>query len=192
LYYFTYMSSNAIPPFTVDGLLPHDIEATVDEVAGSFLVTGQGIDVPDWDAEWRLQLIRNAGIVARRFRQAGQVEEFWADGSFVERVARPRDIDAYYVLPREQLADFGSFRARLNALEGEDIWTWNPRDRRQFPETRDAKPPFWGRYHVEPYRQSSEESGIVGSHDAPLTFAEAFRQQRGTYKRKGIIRLRVS
>jgi hypothetical protein len=171
------------------GVLPHDIEATIEEIAQSFLVTGEGLDLPHWDSEWRLRLLQNAAVVAQRFRQAGRVEEFWIDGSFVERVTRPSDIDAYYVLPRDQLADFVGFRARLNALEGQDIWTWNPKDKRRFPETRDAKPPFWGKYHVEVYRQSDADCGIKGPTGNSLTFAEAFRQQRGTYARKGIIRL---
>jgi hypothetical protein len=185
------VSNYSILHFTEEGLLPQDIEVTLEELTSSFLVTGAGVELADWDADWRLHLAQNAGIVARRFRQAGGVDEFWLDGSFVERVARPGDIDAYYVLPREQLANMSAFRARLNALEGENIWTWNPRDRRRFPETRDAKPPFWGKYHVEVYRQSPEECGIIGPHGEQLSFADAFRQQRGTYKRKGIVRLRT-
>ena len=72
--------------------------------------------------------------------------EFWIDGSFVESVDHPQDIDAYFTL----------------------------RDPREWLTLPDLGRP----------------SGIFDRDGNSMTFAEAFRQQRSTFRRKGIIRLR--
>lgn len=177
-----------IPPFNDNGVLPCDSEATPEELHQSHLVTGEGLGSAHWDAAWRAELTVRITQVFDLFSRAGGVVEFWIDGSFVESIDHPQDIDAYFTLrdPREWL----TLPDRLNKLEGADIWTWNPSDRRLFPGSLIPKPPFWDRYHVDIYPDLGRPSGIFDRDGNPMTFAEAFRQQRSTFRRKGIIRLR--
>lgn len=176
-----------IPPFDENGVLPRDAVVTPQELLGSHLVTGEGVDDPGWDAGWRRELAMRVEHVFGLFRRAGGIDEFWIDGSFVEMVGRPGDIDAYFTLedPREWL----TLPGRLNALEGEELWTWDPAVRRIYPGSILPKPPFWGRYRVDVYPDLGRPSGIFDYDGAPLTFAQAFRQQRDTFARKGIVRL---
>ena len=154
----------------------------------SHLVTGDGVGSATWDAAWRAELVDRVTQVFDLFSGAGGVVEFWIDGSFVEAVDHPDDIDAYFTLqdPREWL----TLPDRLNKLEGEEIWTWDPSKRRKYSGSLYPKPPFWGRYRVDVYPDLGRPSGVFDSNGNPLTFAEAFRQQRLTYRRKGIVRLR--
>ena len=64
------------------------------------------------------------------------------------------------------------------------------RQRGMYPGSIHPKPPFWGRYRVDIYPDLGRPSGIFDANASPMTFAEAFRQQRVTYRRKGIVRLR--
>lgn len=177
-----------IPPFDADGVLPHDSVATPEELRLSHLVTGEGVASADWDAVWRGELVDRVARVFELFSRAGGVTEFWLDGSFVEDVDRPGDIDVYFTLqdPREWL----TLPDRLNALEGEEIWTWDTAKRRTYPGSVHPKPPFWGRYRVDIYPELGRPCGIFDANGDPMTFAEAFRQQRNTHRQKGIVRLR--
>jgi hypothetical protein len=177
-----------LPPFDESGVLPQDSEATLDELRQSHLVTGRGVGSEHWDSSWRAELVVRVGVVFDLFSRAGGLVEFWIDGSFVEAVDHPQDIDAFFTLddPREWL----TLPDRLNQLEGSDIWTWRESDRRMFPGSVIPKPPFWGKYRVDIYPELSRPSGIFDEHGNPLTFSGAFRQQRQTYRRKGIVRLR--
>lgn len=160
----------------------------MDELRASLLVTGDGVDSDTWDAAWRGELVTQLEHVFDLFTRVGGVDEFWIDGSFVERVDHPGDIDAYFTLddPLEWL----TLPDRLNANEGQRIWTWADSDRRRYPGALHPKPPFWGRYHVDIYPDLGRPSGIFDAAGNPLTFGEAFRQQRRTYHPKGIVRLR--
>lgn len=150
-------------------------------------MTGESVGSPTWNAEWRGELVERVIQVFDLFNRAGGVEEFWLDGSFVEAIDRPNDVDVYFTLhdPREWL----TLPGRLNDLEGDAIWTWDPARRRRYPGSTRPKPPFWGRYRVDIYPDLGRPSGIFDADGNPLTFAEAFRQQRGTNRRKGIVRL---
>jgi len=177
-----------IPSFDEDGLLPHDSEATPEELRISHLVTGEGVGSPTWDTVWRGELVDRVVRVFELFSRAGGLTEFWLDGSFVEAVDRPGDIDVYFTLqtPREWL----TLPDRLKALEGKDIWSWAPARRRTFPGSIHPEPPFWGRYYVDIYPDLGRGSGIFDEAGNPMTFPEAFRKQRITYRQKGIVRLR--
>ena len=99
------------------------------------------------------------------FTCVGGVDEFWIDGSFVGDVDRPADIDVFFTLhdPRDWLTLAG----RLNALEGEELWTWNPARRRVCPGSIHLKPPFWGRYRVDIFPDFGRPSGIFGADGNP-------------------------
>jgi hypothetical protein len=178
-----------IPLFNADGLLPSDADATLAELAASILVHGPSGAGPGWDQKWREQLVANLNVVAGRFWATGMVQELWIDGSFVERCDAPGDVDGYFVLhsPRDWAS--GAFQARLNALEGQALWDWDPSRRVLFPGSSVPKPPFWGRYRVELFPEFGRAAGIPGPAGQNLTFAQGFRQQRGTFRSKGIVRL---
>lgn len=177
-----------IPSFDEDGLLPHDSEATLEELLQSHLVSGLGVDSEHWDSGWRAELVARVGVVYDLFLRAGGVVEFWIDGSFVEAVDHPQDIDAYFTLRVPQ--DWLTLPDRLNQLEGSNIWSWKDTDRRSFPGASIPKPPFWGKYRVDIYPELGRASGIFDAAGNSLTFSEAFRLQRITYRPKGIVRLR--
>jgi len=177
-----------IPDFDEDGLLPFDSVATPEELRQSHLVTGLGVGSAAWDSAWRGELVDKVTLVYDLFMRAGGVDEFWIDGSFVENVDHPGDIDVYFTM--QDGRDFLAFPGIVNALEGEDIWSWDPGRRRLYPGSTIAKPPFWGRYRVDIYPDLGRQCGIFDSDGNPLTFPEAFRQQRSTFRQKGIVRLR--
>ena len=82
--------------FTENGLLPPgDNSMTFEEPRSSLLVVGPSADVePDWDTDWRLQLVNQAEILADQLFQAS-ITEIFLNGSFVEQKAHPNDIDGY-------------------------------------------------------------------------------------------------
>ena len=176
-----------IPRFTAYGVLPHDGVATLKELRLSHLVTGEGSGSVGWDAAWRGELVNRVGHVFELFMIAGGVTEFWLDGSFVEAVDRPGDVDAYFTLrdPREWL----TLPDRLNALDEGELWTWETATRRVHPGSIHPKPPFWGKYRVDIYPDLGRPSGIFDADGNALTFAQAFRQQRVTYSPRGIVHL---
>ena len=177
-----------IPPFNEHGLMPHDSVASPEELRLSHLVTGDGVESPNWDTVRRGKLVYHLTQVFDLFSIVGGITEFWLNGSFVEAVDRPGDIDVYFTLrdPRVWL----TLADRLNALEGEEIWTWDVAKRRMYPGSVTPKPPFWGRYSVDIYPDLGRQSGIFNENGDPMTFPEAFRQQRTTHRQKGIVRLR--
>ena len=78
--------------------MPSDSVATPDELRLSHLVTGDGVGSASWDAVWRGELVDSVERVFELFMAVGGVSEFWIDGSFVEAVDRPSDIDVYFTL----------------------------------------------------------------------------------------------
>ena len=177
-----------IPPFDEHGVMPRDSVATPEDLRLSHLVYGETVGSANWDSIWRAELVDRVARVFELFSSVGGVTEFWLDGSFVEAVDRPGDIDAYFTL--QHPSEWLTLADRLNALEGEEIWTWDVAKRRRYPGSVHPKPPFWGRYRVDIYPDFGRPSGIFDAGGNPLTFAEAFRQQRTTYRPKGIVRLR--
>jgi len=61
-----------LPNFTAEGLLPPgDHELTIGELRASYLVTGEGVDAPEWDSDRRAQLVDNVELFVRQLWQVG-------------------------------------------------------------------------------------------------------------------------
>lgn len=178
----------SLPPFAASGLLPPgEYELTIPELRRSFLVTGEGVDSPTWDAVWRARLVDNLEILAGQLQDSG-IENIYIDGSFVEEKDHPNDIDGYFDCPLE-LFTSGELERRLNALDPHKVWSWHPDQRRFHPDTGKGQLPMWHRYRVELYPHLGQSSGIRDRYGQPLLFPAAFRVRRSTYERKGIVRL---
>jgi hypothetical protein len=175
-----------IPRFNSEGLLPGDVQATIDQIVASHLVTGAGLRSRSWDREWRAELVENLRIVSDMFWKAG-AKEIVVDGSFLEMVDRPGDIDAYFTL--EDPFDLDGFEDRLNQMDGDPVWTWDRYRLRSFPDAKVPKLPFWGKYHIDIFPDLGQPCGIKDRAGRMLTFPQAFRQQRGTFRRKGVLLL---
>jgi len=172
-----------LPPFDSRGLLPvGDHILTFDELRHSHLVTGNG-NGPTWDTTWRSSLVDGCETLVRQLWQAG-VTTVVLDGSFVEDKDHPSDIDGYFDCDLLQLAQL---MQTLNALEGHGSWTWNAALRRLDAATGKQQLPMWHRYHTELYPNYQQQSGIVDRDGFPLLFPSAFRQQRATGERKGVL-----
>jgi uncharacterized protein DUF6932 len=178
---------NPIPPFNNHGLLPPgEYPATLEEVAASHLVHGGGQD--PWDARWRAKLVANLAVCVAVLWQAS-ITEIFVDGSFVEDKPRPGDIDGYFVCT---LMDYvnGDLHRRLNAADPNTNWTWKDTARYPHGSSTKAQLPMWHTYRVEFYpHYEFNYSGIMDEYGHPMPFPSAFRQQRGTRKQKGIIKL---
>ena len=175
-----------IPRFDREGLLPADTQATADQIAASHLVTGAGMRSRSWDRQWRSQLVENLRQVSEMFWRAG-AQEIVIDGSFVEMVDHPGDIDAYFTLANP--FDFDDFKDRINQMDSDPVWTWEPSRFQSFPDAKIPRPPFWGKYHIDIFPDWGQPCGITDRSGRMLTFPQAFRQQRGTFRRKGVILL---
>jgi hypothetical protein len=107
------------------------------------LVTGDGTGVPDWDSEWRGQLVDNLELFVRQIWRVG-VERVFVNGSFVTDKPPPGDIDAYFEC---DMADFPQLMVGLYLMEPPLPWDWERR--RVDPVTGLAKLTMWHRFHVE-------------------------------------------
>ena len=66
------LNMNKLPEFTDAGLLsPGDYELTLSVLEQSLLV---GESVGTWDASWRLDLVRNLGVLVRQLWSVGITE----------------------------------------------------------------------------------------------------------------------
>lgn len=84
-----------LPHFSDEGLLPRgDYPLTLDELRGSRLVTGEGVDSATWDVEWRRRLVGGLEVLVGHLWQVG-IDRIFVDGSFVEEKDHPNDIDGY-------------------------------------------------------------------------------------------------
>ena len=171
---------SSLPAFTPDGLLPAgDYPLSLAELEDSALVHGPGAAThPNWDAEWRLELVKNLAVLVRQLWQAG-IQEIVVDGSFVEDKDHPNDIDGYFVCDLQDLAS-GELHRRLNALDPYKIWTWDPRLRRAYRGYAKRQLPMWHQYRVElyPHVGSGPLSGIRDRYGHNLLFPSAFRLSR--------------
>jgi hypothetical protein len=177
-----------LPAFTTDGLLPPaDYELALDELRQSMLVAGPGVSYPDWDAEWRMQLVDNLETLVKQLWQVG-ISEIYADGSFVEDKDHPNDVDGYFVCELEQLAS-GQLERRLNQLDPHKVWTWDPAHRRPYRGYPKKQLPMWHQYRVELYPHFGQLSGIRDRFGNELEFPSAFRLSRRDGKQRGIIKI---
>lgn len=150
-----------IPDFTSDGLLPQgEYEVTLDELRQSILVVGsqQGYH-PHWDSEWRAVLVANLELVCKQLWQAG-IKEIYIDGSFVEDKDHPNDIDGYFVCELKELAS-GNLERKLNLLDPNKVWTWDPKTRRSYRGYAKKQLPMWHSYRVELYPHFGQGSGVT-------------------------------
>jgi len=170
-----------VPNFDDRGLLPPgDYLTTFSELRTSPLVEN---DREGWDRDWRLQLVNQAEILVRQLWEVG-IDEVVLDGSFVEDKAHPNDIDGYFSCDAVALDDL---MRQLNALDPHKVWTWDSVTRRPYRGHIKKQLPMWHRYRVELFPHYRQFSGITDSYGQPLTFPSAFRLQRATFERKGIV-----
>jgi hypothetical protein len=185
-----------IPPFTAEGLLPiGDFEASFDELRRSALVQGPGDAAlyPNWDQAWRRKLVDNLEILARQLWAVG-IKEIFADGSFVEDKEHPNDIDGYFICEDVMLIARGELTRRLNLLDANKIWTWDPASRRPYRGYPKKQLPMWHAYRVELYPHIPGlglGSGIFDQHGNELEFPSAFRQSRRDGRPRGIVKLKA-
>ncbi len=182
-----YFMTIFLPDFTSDGVLPaRDYELTLDELADSMLVTGRPrVTDPEWDSEWRLQLVENLRIMTGHLWSIGRTE-IYVDGSFVENKNRPGDIDGYFECSFGSLVT-GELESELNAAANGTIWTWD--DRVLFEGK--LRLPMWMRYRIELYPHTVDAPagcGIFDAHGNELEFPAAFRQSR-EFAPKGIVKI---
>jgi hypothetical protein len=179
-----------LPPFTADGLLPAgDFELSLAELRDSTLVVGPTAALrPDWDADWRLQLVDNLAVLVEQLWQVG-VTEIYIDGSFTEDKDRPNDIDGYFVCDLLELAT-GRLERALNLVDPHKVWTWEPAARRPYRGYPKKQLPMWHHYRVELYPHWGQGSGIRDRYGNELEFPSAFRLCRRDGQPKGIIKIR--
>lgn len=177
-----------LPAFTDEGLLPvGDYQLTLDELERSHLVVGSGQE--GWDVQWRAKLVGNLRICANVLWWAG-VEEIFVDGSFVEDKLHPGDIDGYFVCKLLDIAS-GDLQRKLSSIDPNTLWTWSDGARHPHGSSTKAQLPMWHVYRVELYpHYGFNHSGITDEYGHPMPYPSAFRQQRGTRKPKGIVKLR--
>src|SRR5205823_1681034 len=133
-----------LPPFTSDGLLPPgDYPLTIDELRASYLISGEGVGVPEWDVPWRARLANNLGLFTGQLWQV-DVERIFVDGSFVTDKPRPGDIDVYFEC---ELARLPWMIIGLTQQEPRLPWDWVQRS--IDPESRIPKPRMWHEYRIE-------------------------------------------
>jgi len=139
-----------IPVFTNDGLLPPgDYEVSLDELRESVLVVGpsDAVAYPNWDAQWRRQLVDNLEVMVRQLWQVN-VTDIFVDGSFAEDKDHPNDIDGYFVCDLHRLAS-GELERDLNLIDPHKVWTWEPASRRPYRGYPKRQFPIWHQYRVE-------------------------------------------
>jgi hypothetical protein len=161
---------------------------TINELRVSRPVTGEGVDSPTWDAAWRRTLVDNLEVVVDRLWALG-IDRIFVDGSFVEDKDHPNDVDGYFECDVRYFAS-GRLERDLNALEGADVWTWDPARRIFDPNSVKRQLPIWHRYRVELYPHfPGLLSGIRDAFGNELEFPSAFRLSRRAYEPKGIVRI---
>jgi len=182
-----------LPAFTTDGVLPEgEYELGLDELRASMLVKGPGPEHPDWDAEWRMQLVDHLEVLVGQLWQVG-VSAIFVDGSFLEDKDHPNDIDGYFECDWQQFVS-GALQDQLNQLDPHRIWTWDPAERRRYRGHPKRQLPMWHQYRVELYPHLP---GLIAGHDDhgnPLEFPAFFRTSRRPLAsgrtQKGIVKIR--
>jgi len=180
-----------LPDFTAEGLLPAgDYPLTLPQLRASTLVVGPPplVAAGTWDAAWRAHLVDNLAILVDQLWRVG-LDRIFVNDSFVEDKAHPNDIDGYFECTYAMLAS-GQLEAALNALDPEHAWTWDVTRRRFDTDSGKWQLPMWHAYRVELYPHvPGLLSGIRDRYGNELPFPSAFRQQRGTFAPKGIVRI---
>ena len=184
---------SCIPSFNDEGLLPPgDYPATLSELYDSVLVKGpsvtEGGDEQAWDTSWRKYLVDHLEMLVKQLWLVG-VDEIFIDGSFAEDKAHPNDIDGYFVPDPVDLLS-GRLQRRLNILDPQKVWTWDPKLRRPYRGYPKKQLPMWHIYRVELYpHYSGLNSGILDANGHHLEFPAAFRRSRRDGKSRGIVKI---
>jgi hypothetical protein len=177
----------ALPQFTPDGLLPAgDHLLTIGELRRSYLVTGEGIDVPGWDSALRAQLVDHLELFVRQLWQVG-VERIFVNGSFVTSKPQPGDIDAYFECT---LTDYPLTLIRLMLLE--PSLPWDLAHRPIDPGSQEPKPVMWHRYRVEVFPHFTDYPNLTGIFDEDgneFELADLFRRDKNSLRLKGVIQI---
>lgn len=182
-----------LPAFTADGLLPAgDHTLTLAELRSSFLVTGEGLGIANWNSGRRAQLVDGLEVLAQQLWQVGMGSIF-IDGSFVEDKLSPGDIDGYYECPRfssdlDEALWLQQLENDLNQFDPYRIWTFDPHNFHVDRRTGKPHMPMWFQYGVELFANTGRTAAVIRGQN--LTFPELFRMQRNTFHPKGIIELR--
>jgi hypothetical protein len=151
------------------GLLPEGTyELTLTELRSSYLVTGEGVADPRWDAPWRGRLVDNLGILVRQLWAVG-IENVFAAGLFVEAKSHPNGIDGCFDCDIGLIAS-GEFLDRLNDIDPYACWTWDPRARRQYRGYPKGQLPMWHRYRVELWPDYGQPFGVFDDAGNELGF----------------------
>jgi hypothetical protein len=151
-----------LPELTAEGLLPHDVDLTLDQVLQCGFVTGEGMPMYKWDAELRRRLATNLKTVVERLWAAGFSGEIGVDGSFVKACLRPHDIDVYCVLSDDEALEYDDRLDRLNQLEGAQIWAFGEDERVSVPGFLRPVSPLCGKYGVDLNFDFGQFSGMLG------------------------------
>lgn len=186
-------NSIKLPPFTDDGVLPPgDYELTLEELAASYLVAGpkDRSKCPNWDVDWRSQLVENLAMLVRQLWQVG-ISEIFIDGSFVEDKECPNDIDGYFECDLMRLVS-GDLESELNRLDRHKVWTWDPAKRRPFRRYPKRQLPMWHAYRVDLYPHYGQLCGIRDEHGHELEFPSAFRKSRRGGMPRGNVKIGAS
>lgn len=173
--------------FNERGCLPEgDHESTIASLSSSLLVKGFGH--PNWDADWRAELVRNLAEVVNQLWQVG-ITEVFANGSFVEDRDHPNDIDVYFECDLKTFAS-GELEAKLNVIDPLKSWTWDDEKRKYDEKTGKKQLPMWFAYHVEAWPDFGQGSTIIHPVTGKeLTHPELFRITRLGAHPKGIIKI---
>ena len=141
----------------------------------------------NWDETWRLHLVNQAEKLVEQLWQAG-INDIYLDGSFLEDKVHPNDIDGYFVCDLMELAS-GELQRKLNIIDPNKVWTWDPASRRAYKGYAKKQLPMWHRYRVELYPHVGQPSGILDEHGNQQLFPAAFRKRRQTFEHKGIVKI---
>ena len=174
-------------PALVGGLLPSgDHHLTIVELRQSYLVTGEGLGVPEWDSAWRAQLVDNLEPFVRQLWQVG-VERIFVNGSFVTSKARPEDIDPYFECEVDRYAPI-----LVRLLQSEPPLPWDMLRQRIDSRTNRLKPMMWHQFRVEMFAYFTDHpvpTGVHDEHGRDLYFPVLFRRDKTTGRPKGIVQI---
>ncbi len=181
---------NDLLSFTNEGVLPpRDYPMTLEQLEESILVNGPANkdEASQWDARWRLQLVKNLRIMVGQLWEIG-IDEIFIDGSFVEDKDHPNDIDGYFICDELQLRTRALTR-ELNRLDPAKCWTWDHATRRAYRGYPKKQLPMWHTYRVELYPHFDGLVAGVDSRGNALEFPAWFRQRRTNGQAKGIVKI---
>jgi hypothetical protein len=177
----------ALPRFAPGGLLPPgDHPLTIAELRQSYLVTGEGLDIPGWDARWRAQLVDNLELFVRQLWQI-DVKRVFVNGSFITSKPHPEDIDAYF-----ECEVTGYARILVGLLQAEPTLPWDLTRRPIDPMTNLRKPVMWHTHRVEIFPHFTDHpqpTGVRNERGDDLYFPTLFRLDKATLRPKGVIQI---